>query len=126
MREQMMQSHDGDGKQMHLLTLQAVTWLPYFEAQPLTPTEQPRPGFVCSTLCNWLSPVTQLCYYICKVLTEVQLQFPILFQFTQRMKVSLVILQLYFTVLNRFARFGAAEMESILIITKCAHHNLII
>lgn len=37
-----------------------------------------------------------------------------------------VILQLYFTVLNRFERFGAAEMESILIITKCAHHNLII
>lgn len=121
----MMQSQDGDGKQMQLLTLQAATWLPYFEAQSLTPTEQPRPAFKCSTLYNWLSPVTYLCFYICKVLTEVQLQFPILFQFTQRTKVSLV-LQLYFTVLNRLARFGAAEMESILIITKCAHRNLII
>lgn len=60
----MMQTQDGDGKQMQLLTLQAVTWLPSFEAQPLAPTEQPRPAFKCSTLYNWLSCYTALLLYL--------------------------------------------------------------
>lgn len=51
---------------------------------------------------------------LAKVLVEVQLQNPLFSMFVQRTTMSFFILQVYFTALNKVARFGTAEMESVL------------
>lgn len=51
---------------------------------------------------------------LAKVLVEVQLQNTLFSVFAQRTTMSFFILQVYFTALNKVARFGTAEMESVL------------
>lgn len=51
---------------------------------------------------------------LAKVLVEGKLQNPLFSMFAQRTTMSFFILQVYFTALNKAARFGAAEMESVL------------